>query len=69
MKITRMKKKIKVLSGWTMDLIYKPDVAMIKKFINDEEQEKEENQKEDERKVRKYSDTDDGKIKEIRSGK
>jgi hypothetical protein len=69
MKLTKMKKKIKVLSDWTVDLIYKPDFAMIKKFINDEEQEKKENQKEDERKVRKYSDTDDGKIKEIRSGK
>jgi hypothetical protein len=35
-----MKKKLKVLSDWMMDLIYKPDVAMIKKFIKDEELEK-----------------------------
>ena len=32
-----MKKKLKVLSDWMRDLIYKPDVAMIKKFIKDEE--------------------------------
>lgn len=37
-----MKKKLKVLSDWTMDLIYKPDVAMIKKFKDEEQGKKEE---------------------------
>lgn len=27
------KKKLKVMSDWTMDLIFKPDVAMIKRFV------------------------------------
>jgi NADH dehydrogenase len=31
-----MKKKLKVVSDWTMDLIYKPDVAMIKRFNKSE---------------------------------
>ena len=40
-----MKKKLKVVSDWTMDLIYKPDVSMIKKelplFTKEEQLEKE----------------------------
>jgi hypothetical protein len=40
-----MKKKLKVVSDWTMDLVYKPDVAMIKKelplFTKEEQLEKE----------------------------
>jgi NADH:quinone reductase (non-electrogenic) len=39
-----IKKKLKVMSDWTMDLIYKPDVSMIKKQtlpIGEEQQEKE----------------------------
>jgi len=34
-----IKKKIKVMSDWTMDLLYKPDVAMIKKFVEEQQQE------------------------------
>jgi NADH:ubiquinone reductase (H+-translocating) len=34
-----IKKKLKVMSDWTMDLIYKPDVAMIKKFMEQPEKE------------------------------
>ncbi len=26
---------------WTMDLLFKPDVAMIKRFVNEKEKEKE----------------------------
>ena len=40
-----IKKKLKVMSDWTMDLIYKPDVSMIKKqtlFTREEQREKEE---------------------------
>jgi NADH dehydrogenase len=34
-----MKKKLKVMGDWTMDLIYRPDVAMIKKQpLHEEEQ-------------------------------
>ena len=40
-----MKKKLKVVGDWTMDLVYKPDVAMIKKelplFTKEEQLEKE----------------------------
>ena len=40
-----MKKKLKVVSDWTMDLVYKPDVSMIKKelplFTKEEQLEKE----------------------------
>ena len=28
------KKKIKVMSDWTSDLFFSPDVAMIKRFVN-----------------------------------
>jgi NADH:ubiquinone reductase (H+-translocating) len=34
-----IKKKFKVMSDWTMDLVYKPDVAMIKKFMEQPEKE------------------------------
>src|ERR671930_2087571 len=33
MNLPTIKKKLKVIGDWTMDLIYKPDVAMIKKQI------------------------------------
>jgi NADH dehydrogenase len=32
-------KKLKVMSDWTMDLVYKPDVAMIKKFMQERTEE------------------------------
>jgi hypothetical protein len=28
-----IKKKLKVMSDWTTDLLFKPDVAMIKRFV------------------------------------
>ena len=34
-------KKFKVMLDWTMDLLFKPDVAMIKRFVNEKEKEKE----------------------------
>ena len=30
-----LKKKLKVMGDWTMDLIYKPDVAMVKRYNKD----------------------------------
>jgi NADH dehydrogenase len=32
-------KKLKVMLDWTMDLLFKPDVAMIKRFYNEREKE------------------------------
>ena len=29
--------KLKVMSDWTMDLLFKPDVAMIKRFVSEKE--------------------------------
>lgn len=36
-----IKKKLKVMSDWTMDLVYKPDVAMVKKFMEERAEEEE----------------------------
>jgi NADH dehydrogenase len=33
--VPTVKKKLKVMSDWTMDLIFKPDVAMIKRYSGD----------------------------------
>jgi NADH dehydrogenase len=44
-----IKKKLKVMGDWTMDLIYRPDVAMIKKELllgKEEEEHKEQAEKE-----------------------
>jgi NADH dehydrogenase len=56
-------KKLKVMVDWTMDLLFKPDVAMIKRFVKDEE-ENNENLEEYNNNIRK--DNKDN-IKEIRS--
>src|ERR687890_469907 len=37
-------KKLKVMLDWTMDLLFKPDVAMIKRFVNEKEKENENNE-------------------------
>ena len=41
-----LKKKLKVMGDWTMDLVYKPDVAMIKKFVEPQKEQEEEVNKE-----------------------
>ena len=56
-----MKKKLKVLSDWMRDLIYKPDVAMIKKFIKDEELGKKEELRQEEREAQEFNETDRAK--------
>jgi NADH dehydrogenase len=65
------RKKLKILSDWTMDLIYKPDVAMIKKFIKDEEDEQEEKVEEQqkEREMEKFNGTADRHEGEIKPRK
>jgi NADH:ubiquinone reductase (H+-translocating) len=50
-----IKKKLKVMSDWTADLIYKPDVAMIKKYMY-ERHEKEEEIGEDRKDIHKQGD-------------
>jgi NADH dehydrogenase FAD-containing subunit len=64
-----MKKKLKVLSDWMMDLIYKPDVAMIKKFIKDEELGKKEELRQEEREAQEFNETDRAKNRGVSSGK
>jgi NADH dehydrogenase len=58
-------KKLKVMLDWTMDLLFKPDVAMIKRFVNGKENENENNEN-----LKEYNnlrkDNKDS-IKEIRS--
>ncbi|HYX57131.1 MAG TPA: NAD(P)/FAD-dependent oxidoreductase [Nitrososphaeraceae archaeon] len=58
-------KKLKVMLDWTMDLLFKPDVAMIKRFVNEKEKENENNEN-----LKEYNnlrkDNKDS-IKEIRS--
>ena len=41
-----IKKKLKVMGDWTMDLVYKPDVAMIKKFVETQKEQEEQVNKE-----------------------
>ena len=64
-----MKKKLKVLSDWMRDLIYKPDVAMIKKFIKDEELGKKEELQQEEREAQEFNETDRAKNRGVSSGK
>lgn len=64
-----MKKKLKILSDWMMDLIYKPDVAMIKKFIKDEELGKKEELRQEERGAQEFNETDRAKNRGVSSGK
>ena len=64
-----MKKKLKVLSDWMRDLIYKPDVAMIKKFIKDEELGKKEELRQEEREAQEFNETDRAKNRGVSSGK
>jgi NADH:ubiquinone reductase (H+-translocating) len=59
-------KKLKVMVDWTMDLLFKPDVAMIKRFVNEKEKEKENNENLEEYNNNIRKDNKDS-IKEIRS--
>jgi NADH dehydrogenase len=57
------KKKLKVMSDWTMDLLFKPDVAMIKRFVKEEK----EKEKEDVQEYNNIRRDNEDSIKEIRS--
>ncbi len=50
-------KKLKVMLDWTMDILFKPDVAMIKRFVNEKE------------KLEKYNNDDNIRKKDIDSVK
>jgi NADH:ubiquinone reductase (H+-translocating) len=51
-----IKKKLKVMSDWTADLIYKPDVAMIKKYMYEQHEKEEEIGEEDKKDIHKQGD-------------
>jgi NADH dehydrogenase len=51
-----IKKKLKVMSDWTADLIYKPDVAMIKKYMYERHEKEEEIGEEDRKDLHKHGD-------------
>ena len=48
-----IKKKLKVMSDWTADLIYRPDVAMIKKYMYERHEKEEEIGEEDRKDIHK----------------